>query len=346
MLELVGRLGGLHAQLMSSAELTLWARVRKLEPGALARALWEDRTLVKTWAMRGTLHVLPARELPMWQAALGTYRHYLKPSWLRAFGVTVEDLDAVLAAVADALDGQVLTRDELADAVAKRTGSAELGDKMRQSWGALLKPAAFRGLLCFAPNRGQRVCFTRPDSWLGRWETHDADHALAEVTRRFLAVNGPVTRDDFGRWLALAPAPAGKLIQQLGTEVAEVDVEGTRAWMLAGDVARARAASGLTSVRLLPAFDQWVIAATRHAERLMAGPFRSRVYRSQGWISPVLVVGGRIDGVWRHERSGRRLVVEISPFVEVPERARAGAEHEARRLVEFLGGVLDLRWCN
>src|ERR1700736_5093051 len=74
MLAVASRLCGLHAQLMSSAELTVWARVEDLDRRAVQRALWEDRTLVKTWAMRGTLHLLPADELSLWHAALSTSR--------------------------------------------------------------------------------------------------------------------------------------------------------------------------------------------------------------------------------------------------------------------------------
>ena len=60
---MVSRIAGLHAQLTASAELTLWARVAGLEADAVSRALWEERALVKTWAMRGTLHLLPSSEL-------------------------------------------------------------------------------------------------------------------------------------------------------------------------------------------------------------------------------------------------------------------------------------------
>ena len=70
MLTVASRLCGLHAQVMSSAELTVWARVENLDRRAVQRALWDDRTLVKTWAMRGTLHLLPADELPLWQAVV------------------------------------------------------------------------------------------------------------------------------------------------------------------------------------------------------------------------------------------------------------------------------------
>lgn len=69
---MVDRIGGLHAQVMSSAELTAWARVEDLPSDAVAKALWKTRSLVKLWAMRGTLHLLPARDLGVWLAALGT----------------------------------------------------------------------------------------------------------------------------------------------------------------------------------------------------------------------------------------------------------------------------------
>jgi uncharacterized protein YcaQ len=88
LLTAVSELCGLHAQVMSSAELTLWARVEGLGRDALRKALWTDRSLVKLWAMRGTLHLLPAAEYPMWQAALSTYAHYRRASWSRYFGVT------------------------------------------------------------------------------------------------------------------------------------------------------------------------------------------------------------------------------------------------------------------
>jgi len=81
----------LHAQLMSSAELTAWARVEGLDRDAIRRALWEERTLVKTWAMRGTLHLLPAHELPLWHAALNTSRRFLRESaWKKYYGITLK----------------------------------------------------------------------------------------------------------------------------------------------------------------------------------------------------------------------------------------------------------------
>jgi hypothetical protein len=189
--EVVGAIGGLHAQLFSAAELSLWNRVDGLAAGDLERRLWTDRAYVKTWAMRGTLHLLPAARYPTLQSGWSTYEHYLKPVWLRNFGVTRDELELLVDTVGVALDGPPLARAELADEVARRTGSGPLAEKIRESWGAPLKPASFRGRLCFAPNAGQNVRFTRPDRWLGDFDPVEPGAALADITRRYLAAPGP-----------------------------------------------------------------------------------------------------------------------------------------------------------
>jgi Winged helix DNA-binding domain len=345
MLDVAADIGGLHAQIMSSAELTLWARVDGLQPDTVRRALWEERTLVKTWAMRGTLHLLPAAEYPMWQAARSTTRLWEAASWLRGFGVTREELAQLVDAVGEALDGRILTREELAVEVARLTGSPKLGEKLRESWGAMLKPAAALGRLCFAPSRGQQVRFTRPDRWLAGWHEHDPDEALLKVMRRFLAASGPVTREDVARWWGVpSAAQVQKRIERLGEEVTVVDVDGTSAYLLAADAPGLARAVPSRSVRLLPAFDQYVVTATRQADRLTLGPSTERIYRPQGWLSPVLLVGGRMDGVWRQEAKGRRLRVTIEPFATLPVWARRAAEAEAERLAAWSGAQLELDW--
>ncbi|MBV9281586.1 MAG: AlkZ family DNA glycosylase [Chloroflexi bacterium] len=346
MLDVVAALCGLQAQLMSSAELALWARVEGLEPEAVQRALWEERSLVKTWAMRGTLHLLPADELLLWQTVLSLDRRYLRPSWLRYFGVSPAELERLIAAVAQALDGRLLTREELAAEVSRLLGSAELGGKLRHSWGTMLKPAAFRGHLCFCPSVGQNVRFTRPDRWLGGVQQAETDTAEQVVTRRFLATYGPTTREVFAQWLGTTAARAGALIKALDGEVTPVDLEGIPAWTLTSQLGEIAGAKPPESVRLLPAFDQYVIAASRHASSMLPGPFKDRIYRPQGWISPVLLVDGRMDGVWRHKRTGGRLEVHIEPFVELSPRVRNEVEGEAERLAGFFGARLELVWAD
>ena len=135
------------------------------------------------------------------------------------------------------------------------------------------------------------------------------------------------------------------MLEALGDEIAEVDVEGTPGWMLREHAEEAAAEEPPERlVRLLPGFDMWVIGAARDAAALLDPGEKNRVYRNQGWISPVLLVNGRMDGVWKHERKGRRLTVTIEPFGKLPKWARKEAEAEAERLRAFLGGELELSW--
>jgi hypothetical protein len=130
------------------------------------------------------------------------------------------------------------------------------------------------------------------------------------------------------------------MLAALGDEVAEVDVEGQRAWVLARDVPAIAAAESRNTARLLPAFDPWVVGASRGAAALLEPEHKARVYRPQGWLSSVLLVNGRVVGVWRHAPKGRRLLVQIEPFGTLPRWARAQIEAEAERLAAFLGGEL------
>ena len=345
LLAVVGAVGGLHAQVLSTAELAAWARVDGLRPGELEEELWERRGLVKTWAMRGTLHLLPAAEYGLWQAALDTYDHYLKGGWLRGFSITLEELELLLSTVREVLGGEGLTRQELAAAVAEASGLTALGEKLGDSWGAYLKPASFRGSLCFGPNRGRNVTFVSPAAWIGAAPGPPADEAVAEVTRRYLGVYGPATAAEYSRWWGpRRPAQAIRSFRALGDEAVEVDVEGEPHWALAGQVEAIASTAPPGAVRLLPAFDPYVIGSARDVPAILDPEHKARVHRPQGWISPVLLVDGRIEGVWSHERKGGRLSVRIEPFEALPDGVRQGAEAEAGRLATFFGDELSLEW--
>lgn len=331
-LRVAGRICGLHAQLLSSAALSLWARVEGVSLEAFQRALWRERKLVKIWAMRGTLHLLPARDLSVYLGALGTYTHYLTQRWVKYFGVTREEIELVIRTVGEVLRGRALTRDQLADAVVERTGSKKLGVVLRQSWGVLLKPAAYRGQLCFAEGEGSRVRFTHP----GPVRQLEPAKALAELARRYLGAYGPATRDDFALWWrGTSRAQSQRLFESL--EVTPVDLDGARAYLLAE---AERPAAEARSVRLLPAFDPYIVGAPRSGG-LFPAAHKGRIFRPQGWISPALLVDGHVEGIWRHERKNGRLEVRIVPFARQPPRVRAGVAEEAERLAVFLGARLD-----
>lgn len=337
LVRVVHDISGLHAQVMSSAELSLWARIDGLHRASVGEALWTDRTLVKLWATRGTLHLLPSADLGFWFAALGTYTKF--------GNVGHPEIDDLADAVDRVLHGRVLTREELAREVEHVTGNASFGEFVRFSWGSYLKAASFRGLICFAPSDGNKVRFTSPATWVRSGiDTLDPAEGLQAITRRFLAGYAPATPETLTRWWLGPPMPrrGAEMLAALGEEAVEVDVEGQRAWVLTRDVGDMQSAKPVEVARLLPAFDPWVIGSPRSAP-LLEPQHVPRVFRKQGWISPVLLVNGKIAGVWRHERKGRRLLVEVEPFDGLPAWARVQLEAEAERLATFLEGQLELR---
>ncbi|WP_157181396.1 winged helix DNA-binding domain-containing protein [Actinopolymorpha alba] len=345
LIAVVERMCGLHAQVMSSVELALSARIDGLTREAVQDALWQRRILVKLWAMRGTLHVLSASDLGVWLAGLGTYTQ--RYDWLK---------DPLMGELADlvgrALHDRLLTRAELAAAVGRLSESTAKEGMIHGGWGSFLKPASFLGQLCFGPGFGQHVRFTHPATWLDTpSDPPDADEALAAIARRFLSVYGPAAPVDLACWWGTTRTHASRMLDALGEQVTKIEVDGEPYWMLADQVAELASTTPANVVRLLPGFDQWVVCATRRDRGgSRPGPgnpaldpaYRTRIYRLQGWVSAVLLINGRIEGVWKHQRTGRKLSVEIEPFGTLPRWTRRPIEVEAERLAIFFGCDLQL----
>ena len=336
---MVGDICGLHAQVMSAAELAAAVRLDGLVRGAVAAALWETRTLVRTWAMRGTLHLLLADELPLYVAALSNRRFDLDKPWLKYHGLEAAEVPALVDAVAEALDGRQLTREQLGREVVRLLGDTKFEELLASGWGALLKPVAFQGLLCFGPGEGNRVTFVRPDQWIGPFDRPDPLESLREMARRYLRAYGPASAEDFARWWGVKPK-AVRPVFTPGDGFAEVELDGKLAWTADGTVT---VADDGPVVRLLPLFDPYVVAVRRNGDRPLAGPEKDLVYRKAGWISPVLLVDGELAGVWEHTIDREGLRVDIRPFAplddpQVVERAL----REAERLAIHLGSPLSV----
>jgi hypothetical protein len=161
------RVCGVHAQVAASAVAAIDLRVAGgVTARGIDKLLYEERRLVRTWAARGTLHLLPAGDLPTWVAAMSARTQETTGAWLRYHGVTAVQMRDVLDALPDVLGAEPLAREELADAIIDATGHGGLRQPLTQGFGAVLKPAAFRGLLCSGPPRGRTVTFVAPRAWL------------------------------------------------------------------------------------------------------------------------------------------------------------------------------------
>ncbi|HEU5226448.1 MAG TPA: winged helix DNA-binding domain-containing protein [Ktedonobacteraceae bacterium] len=325
---------GIQAQVMSAAELAMCTRVEGLSPHDVQSALWQDHTLVKTWAMRGTLHFLAAKDLPLYVAARDWQHTARWSNYFAEFGLSKEQQEAFLLAIPYVLEQGPLTRLQLADAVAKHTGAAGARNLiLSESWGSPLKPSAYRGDLCFGPGQGKTATFMNPRGWIGQWQPIEPRLALQQIARRYLRAFGPATTDDFAFWWGCGKTPAKNIFQSLEEELEEVEVEGWRAFALRETLPLIQSVEPAEQIHLLPLFDAYTIgAAPRGREPLLAQAYKRQVFNLQGWTFAVVLVNGSIQGVWHTTIRRSHTVIKINLFSSSTASLRKGIAAAAQRL--------------
>jgi enamine deaminase RidA (YjgF/YER057c/UK114 family) len=339
--ELARAVCGAHAQVLSAAEVSLALRIEGATRADVRRALFEDRSLVKTYGPRGTVHLLPTRDLPMWTGALSAVP--AQSPFPEGVRLTPDQTDQVVGAIGAALADAELTVDELTEAVVDLAGPwagervmpafQDLWPRWRQAVGT----AAHRGVLCFGQNRGRRVTYTNPHRWLPGFAPAPEDEAVAELLRRYLHAYGPATSRQFAQWIGAPPAWAAERFRKHRRELTEVDFEGTPAWVAAGDAEVADDDAPVDVVLLLPYFDAFVVGS-QPRDRLFPGKAAARALAPSGQAGnfPVLLVGGEVAGVWHQRRSGRRVEITVEPLAPLPAGRRRALEVQAGRIGETL----------
>ena len=335
----VADIGAVQAQVMSAAELQIAVRV-DCTVRDVREALWKRRTLVKTWLMRGTLHLARAEDLPVFTAAMGKRWIRVNNAWLKFYGVTESEVWQLAAVIGANLDDQPRTREELI-AIVGRGRSHKVNEALRSGWGGMLKPAARNGHLCFGPSRGQSVTFVNPAKWLSGWREVEPEAALVDMGRRHLHAYGPANKQDFALWWGPWSGAGVAAWEGINAEIVPVSVEGWRAHLLRTDLKRIAATPrAATRVNLLPNFDPYLMG---HANRdhLFDRVHRPKVSRTAGWISPVVLVDGRVVGVWSYTLNRQGMRVEIAPFGRLTRAVLGEASARADEIAASLGAKLE-----
>lgn len=333
--ETVAAMCGAHAQVMAAAELSVGLRLDGVTRTHVREALWKDGSLVKTHGPRGTVHLLPARDLPMWVNALSSLPAGPRPASMR---MTDEQTEQVVAAIRDVLGGAELTIDELSEAVIAATGPWA-GDLVMPAfqgwwprWRQVMALAAHRGAFVFGAGRGRKVTYTAAPA------APPVTDGLTGLVRSYLHAYGPATPAEFAQWAGGNATWANEAFGRL--DLAEVRLEGRRAWVLAGDTeAPAEPPKG---VRLLPYFDAYVVAG-RPRELLYAGGAAERALAGgQAGNFPVLLVDGNVAGVWHQRRSGSRIDITVEPLRDLAPAQVEELHEQARRVGEVMEGRPNL----
>jgi len=338
---IAGVLCGAHAQVLSAAELSIGRRIAGATRSDVQRALWQERTLVKTFGPRGTIHLLATADLPMWTGALQALPSSV-PTHPDGVRFTPGEAEDVIAAMGAALADAELTVDQLTEAIADRAGPWAVEQTMEAfggkwpRWRQLTSTAAQRGMLCFGPDRDRKVTYTNPRRWLPGFRPADGDAALRALLTRYLYAYGPATPEHFAKWLGIPPRSAAVLFGGMAGELETVELAGEPAWTLAGDTAAPpRPHRG---IRLLPYFDAYLVAG-QPRERLYPGAAAIRALTPAGQAGnyPVLLVDGVVGGVWHQRRSGRKLAITVEPLHELTAAHRRQLGDD----VDLVGAVME-----
>ena len=322
------RLCGVQAQVSSAAAFAVAARQRAPTDGQIARAI-RARSLVKTWGMRGTLHLMAADDAPTFLSAMSWLRPWRAKAWERYHGVTAGDVDRVIDALGEVLGPEPMGRDELKEALAGRIRSKAAREKISSGWGELLKPAAWAGVLLQGPPRpGGAVTFVRADAWVEGWSWPDPDTAGPELVHRYLGTYGPAEPEHFSGWWARQRAGTVRpWFSALGDRIVPVDVDGRAMWARREHVGALERAAPTGQVRLLGNFDQYVLGPASGSSAFIPAEHKAEVSRTAGWISRVVVHRGRVVGVWEPDTDSGE--PRCTLWADVPQGALSA---EAKRV--------------
>ena len=335
---------GIQAQVPAAAELGISARVANITRQGVREALSEERTLVRTNGPRSTKHILPADELPLWTAAMRA-GSALQPAPTPRPSIDVAEAAVLLRHISEALDGLVLTREELADRVARRGGS-RLHEPLMSPWGELLEKAFEEGVLVHGPAKGGNTTFARADQWLGSSQEMDPTESLTEICRRFIRTYGLVTHQDFARWFGIEREASHNLFESVRSDLEEVKIDRRRAWVLASEAESSwEPVEGM--LRLVPQYDCYILGSYPRPPIVPEGikTLLSTLDRAnyEGAVGlSLLLLDGVVSGIWQRRQRGKRLEVTVTPIVVLTAAQREQLEAEANRLAAFLSTEVTL----
>ncbi len=330
--ELVRWLCGVQAQEPAAAALAIRVRSSSLRAD-VERALVEERSVVRTWGPRGTLHLLAADDLAWLQPLLGPIFVAAGRRRRAELGLDDDLYSRASALVRDALASHgPLTRDELVQRLAD--AGVQLVGQARPH---LLARAALEGLICCGPDRGAEPTYILLDDWLGpRWRVRPLpeDAAYAELTRRYLAAYGPATPQDLAAWSGLPQSKIRAAWGRMAGELVELQGASGPLWRLRSAAAPDEPPAPV--VRLLPRYDVYLLGY-RSRDFALAREYAGRVNAGGGIVHQTILVDGRLVGTWSSSRAKGALVVTLEPFEPLGPEVHAALADDVADLGRFLG---------
>jgi hypothetical protein len=332
-IDLVRHLTGVQAQVLSAAELAFRARTRGLTAERVDRARLLDRSIVLTWAMRGTLHLIAAEDhawiVPLTtETSVPTAHRRLKEE-----GVSVTHTEKAMSLISRMIGREgPLTRPQIAERL-ERNGIPTKG----QAIAHLVWLAAAQGAICYGPDRGDEKCFVLVDEWLRKSKPGQHDDVLPELAVRYLRSHAPAGPADLAYWSGIRATDANRAWKAIASRLEEIETARGPRWRLRSS--RVEEPQGV--VRLLPAFDEYLLG-WRDRDVAALAENRAKINRGGGWLHPSMLVDGELVATWSLTRMPTKSKLEIAPFDELAPGVKRAAALDAKDVGDFLGASVEV----
>jgi hypothetical protein len=305
---------------------------------ANVRAAFDRREIVRSWPMRGTLHVTTPDDLRL---ILPLSRHRLTTSFAsrhRQLGITPADVTAATDAAVRALAEGPLLRKALL-AVFEAAGQSTSGQRGIHLIGAM----AHAGLICLGPFVGKEQAFVLLDDWAPAARPPlERDEALAELAFRYFTSHGPATAADFSWWANLTLTDVRAAICRIGDRLGTLTTDNTT-WHASPDVlALKRPLGGEQAIHVLPGFDENLLGYTDRSAALAAAHSPLIVPGNNGMFKATLLIGGRVVGTWTRTEKPAAIRVTTMPFENLTGSQKAGLAKAIERYGQFKGKPAEL----
>jgi Winged helix DNA-binding domain len=318
-------IAGAQAQDARAGRLTFRARNPRLTAADVDRARAEERSLLLTWAMRNTLHLLSTEDalwmLPLFQPRLEAFTRRR----LGHYGVATRAQDRGVATMRQALEADgPLTRGELVERLGPL--GIEITPERRMLFVGL---AVATGVACLGPDAGRTPKLASAREWLGADLVRDRDGSLRELARRYFGAFGPATDADFAAWAGL---PLGELrsgMRAIASELRETRVGRAAAWSLKR--APRRAPRG--TVRLLPSWDTYLLGY--RDREFIAGARWKRIAVGGGMYTAAIVRDGVAIGTWAIRGPRDRPGITTEPFERLDAATTTAIDAEVADVLRF-----------
>ncbi|GAB3388793.1 winged helix DNA-binding domain-containing protein [Humibacter soli] len=310
-----------------------WALGARSGTATLAEVneLFDGGTLVRTWTMRGTLHIVSAADaMLMLNVTADKQRHLAEPV-MRRDGMDADVVSRAFRALEDAIGDQgPLDRKRAMDVMDAGGVNTEGGRGYH-----LIREAALGGLVVWGPVSGTQQSLVLTDQWLPPTARIERDEAIVLILLRYLELRSPATVRDFAWWLGITLTEARRALAAAGDSVVPSDA-GVDFLALAGAVDSADRPEPRNTAALLPAFDEYLLGYQDRSSVL--GEHRKALVMgtANGVFQPIIVLDGVVAGTWRPETSAAGLRVILSPFAPLSSRAAQRLAREAARYARFL----------